>query len=312
MARRSIPAINESELETDQPVFSLRDWIKDHQIAIYFGAAILLIIAIFFGINAYQSANHPIAKFMSASSKNFNSSFSFDVEMTEKGNTMMHYKGTYAAEPSKQNLKVLYDADYGSYSYMGAVYSEGETRVNGSLYNSKWRLRDCTEKALNFFDFNTKYKAGKFDGASFLRFTSLTSRYSADELNEFMKLFKSRMNGDSDLATAKITSSGDTKTYVFDVDLQEFFDLVRDKGASVFVSSLDYDAFCSMYKLNESTVRQADCVFTYSINNAGWMTGMSLSLTVDGEEYAIKCTMDDFGKAEVNFPSTFMDELDTE
>ena len=86
MARKTIPAINESELETDQPVFSLRDWIKDHLIVIYFGAAILLIIAIFVGISAYQNANHPIAKFMSASSKNFNSSFRFDLELIENGN----------------------------------------------------------------------------------------------------------------------------------------------------------------------------------------------------------------------------------
>ncbi len=312
MARKSIPAINESELETDQPVFSLRDWIKDHLIVIYFGAAILLIIAIFVGISAYQNANHPIAKFMSASSKNFNSSFRFDLEMIENGNTQMRYKGTYSANPSKQNVKALYDADYGSYSYMGAVYSEGETRVNGNLYNGKWRLRDCTEKVLNFFDFNTKYKAGHFDGASFLRFTDLTSRYSADELNTFMKLIKSRMAGDSDLATAKITSSGDSKTYTFEINLREFFDLVRDKGASVFFSSLDYDAFCSMYKQNESTVRQADCIFTYTINNAGWMTEMSLSVTVGDEEYTVKCTMDDFGEAAVNFPSTFMDALEAE
>lgn len=312
MARKSIPAINESELETEKPISPRRQWIKEHMVVVYFGAAILLIIAVFFGIRAYLTSNHPIAKFMAASSKNFNSSFRFDVEAIENNNTVMHYQGTYTADPSKQNVKVLYDADYGSYSYMGAVYSEGETRVNGNLYNGKWRLRDCTEKVLNFFDFNTKYKAGHFDGASFLRFTGLTSSYSADELNTFMKLIKSRMDGDSDLATAKITSSGDSKTYTFDINLREFFDLVRDKGASVFFSSLDYDAFCSMYKQNESTVRQADCIFTYTINNAGWMTEMSLSVTVGDEEYAVRCTMDDFGETEVNLPSAFMEAIETE
>lgn len=312
MAKKSIPAINESELETEKPISPRRQWIKDHMVVIYFGAAILLIIAIFFGIRAYQNANHPIARFMAASAKNFNSSFSFDVEVTENGNTMMRYQGAYTADSSKQNVKAYYEADYGSYSYIGAVYAEGETRVSGNLYNGEWRLRDCSEKVLNFFDFNTDYKAGRFDGASFLRFTELTSRYSADELNDFMKLFKSRMSGDSELAKAEITSSGDSKNYTFDIDLQEFFDLVRDKGASIFFSAIDYDAFCSMYEMNEDTIRRADCTFSYTINNAGWLTGMRLSLTVNGEEYAVECTMDDFGKAEVNLPSAFMEAVEAE
>lgn len=312
MAKKTIPAINESELETEKPISPRRQWIKDHMVVIYFGAAILLIIAVFFGIRAYQNANHPIAKFMAASSKDFNSSFRFDVEAIENGNTVMHYQGAYVADPSKQNLKALYDADYGSYSYMGAVYSEGETRVSGNLYNGKWRVRDCSEKVLNFFDFNTDYRASHFDGASFLRFTGLTSRYSADELNSFMKLFKSRMNGKSELAEAEVASSSDSKVYTFDIDLQEFFDLVRDKGASIFFSAIDYDAFCSLYEMNEDAIRRADCTFSYSINNAGWITEMRLSLTVNGEEYAIKCTMDDFGETEVNLPSAFMEAIETE
>lgn len=312
MARKSIPAINESELETEKPISPRRQWIKDHMVVVYFGAAILLIIAVFFGIRAYLTSNHPIAKFMAASSKNFNSSFRFDVEAIENNNTVMHYQGTYTADPSKQNVKVLYDADYGSYSYMGAVYSEGETRVSGNLYNGKWRVRDCSEKVLNFFDFNTDYRAGRFDGASFLRFTGLTSSYSADELNNFMKLFKSRMNGDSELAKAEVTSSGDERVYTFDIDLQEFFDLVRDKGAPMFFSALDYDAFCLLYEKNEDTIRRADCTFSYTINNAGWMTAMSVSLTTGGEEYAVRCTMDDFGETEVNLPSAFMEAIETE
>lgn len=305
MAKKNIPAINESELDVEKPVSPVRLWIKDHMTAVYIGAAVLLIIAIFFGIRIYNNKNHPITKLMSASAKDFNSSFSFEVEAELNGKPMMKYTGAYEADPGKQNVKVLYEADYGDYQYTGVVYSEGETRLSGSLYDGKWRVRDCSEKVLNFFDFNTDYKAGSFDGASFLRFTGLTSRFSADELNSFMKLFKSRMDGKSELASLEIESDGSDRIYTYDISLSEFFDLVRDKGASMFFSAIDYDSFCALYEANENTVKASRCRFSYTINSGGWMSAMSLTWTVGGEEYSIHCTMDDFGTAKVEIPKEF-------
>ncbi len=310
MGKKTIPAINESELDFEKPVSPVKLWIKEHMAAVYIGAAILLIIAIFFGIRIYNNKNHPITKLMSASAKDFNSSFSFEVEADLNGKTMMKYTGTYEADAAKQNVKALYDADYGDYQYTGVVYSQGETRYSGSLYNGKWRVRDCSEKVLHFFDFNTDYKAGRFDAASFLRFTGLTSQYSADELNRFMKLFKSRMNGNSELADLSVTKEDDSRVYTYDISLSAFFELVRDKGASIFFSAIDYDAFCKLYEMNEQSVKSSECRFSYTINNGGWMSAAELTWTVDGDVYSIRSTMDDFGKVEVTIPDGFMDAVD--
>ena len=168
-------------------------------------------------------------------------------------------------------------------------------------------MRDCSEKVLNFFDFNTDYRAGRFDGASFLRFTELTSRYSSDELNSFMKTFKSRMDGNSSLAELKVITENGSKTYEFEIDVNQFFDLVRDKGASIFFSSIDYDTFCLLYEQNKKSVWRSKCHFSYTINKAGWLSAMTFSMTVDGDEYALRCTMDGFGETSVTIPEAFFD-----
>lgn len=312
MPKKTIPAINESELDYEKPVSPVKLWIKNHMLAVYIGAAVLLIVAIFFGIRIYNDKNHPVTKLMSASAKDFNSSFSFELEADLNGKPMMKYSGTYEADPAKQNVKALYDADYGDYQYTGAVYAQGETRCSGSLYNGKWRVRDCSEKVLNFFDFNTDYKAGRFDAASFLRFTGLTSQYSADELNRFMKLFKSRMNGSSELAELSVTAEDGSRVYTYDLSLSAFFELVRDKGASIFFSAIDYDAFCKLYEMNEASVKSSECRFSYTINSGGWMSAAALSWTVDGDEYSISCTMDDFGEAKVAIPDGFMEAVNAQ
>ena len=297
MAKKSIPAINESELDTEKPIPRHRVWIREHMFAVCIGAAILLIIAIFFGIRIYKNASHPLTKFMAASAKNFNSSFTFEAEAIQNGESVMKYTGAYEADASKQNVKAIYEADYGSYTYTGAVFAEGDTHVSGSCYDKKWHVHDCT---------------GRFDGASFLRFTDMTSSYSADELNSFMKVFKSRMDGGSPLAKVEVTTGNGYKTYQYDISLKEFFDLVREKGASIFFSAIDYDAFCALYAANEETVNKAECRFVFTIDSAGWLTDMQLSVKTGDEELAVKCQFSDFGSAEVEIPEAFFDAADAQ
>lgn len=300
-----VPEINEAAEE--KPISFRRMWIRDHKTAIYIVAGVLLIAAVFFGIRFYNNMAHPITRFMKASAKNFNSSFSFELEATKNGETMMRYSGEYAADASKQNLKASYSADYGDYTYSGVVFAEGGKGYSGSLYDGKWRARDCTDKVLNFFDFNTDYKKGSFDGASFLRFTGLTYNFSPKELGSFMKLFKSRMDGNSPLAKVEITSEDGDKTYTYHIDMGEFFDMVRDKGASVFYSSIEYDEFCALYELNKNTAGKSEAVFRFTVNSSGWLSDLYLSLNVGEEEYAVHCTMDDFGSADPEIPQEFFD-----
>jgi hypothetical protein len=307
-----IPAINESELEDIQLVSMRRLWLRDHRNHIIVAAAILLFIGLFFGIRAYNNAAHPLTKFMNASAKNFNSSFTFELEAVKDGKTYMSYSGAYKADPSKQELAITYDADYGDYTYVGSVSASDGTYINGSLYEARWRVHDCTEKVLNFFDFNTDYRAGSFDGASFLRFTGLTNSYSADELNRFMKLFKEHMNGNDPLGKVTVTSEGGSKTYVFDISLKEFFDLVRDKGASIFFSSIDYDAFCALYEKNEQNIRDAECTFGYTITDTGYLSELNASVVVGDEDFAVHCTMDGFGVTEPEIYEPFFNTVVTD
>ena len=307
MFRKRLPAIHGSELEYINPVSVRKMWAQKHRVGILIVLGVILLAAIFFGIRWYVNYSHPLTKFMNASAKDFNSSFRFDTVAQKNGETVMHFTGAYEADPSKQNLKAVYDADYGDYTYTGAVYAEDSTCVSGNYYEGKWRVRDCTEKVLNFFDFNTDYKKGRFDGASFLRFTDLTSSYSAGELERFMKLFKEQMGGNTDLAALEITSDDSGKTYTYTVSTAEFFDMVRDKGASIFFSSIEYDAFCHLYEHNESVVSDSDCTLSYTINSAGYMTALELSLTAGGEEFAVRTGMTDCGSTKVDVPLEFIE-----
>ena len=100
MAKKFIlPAIHESELDVEKRVPPLITWIKSHMLAVYVGIAAVLIVSLFFGIRFYRNATHPISKFMSASAKDFNSSFQFEAEATKNGETVMKYTGSYEAKP---------------------------------------------------------------------------------------------------------------------------------------------------------------------------------------------------------------------
>lgn len=307
MAKKTTPETNVPSERINTPRTFIKMWLKDHLYIFYIILGLLLICGIFFGVRYFKNASHPITRFMNASSKDFSSSFSFELEAQKNGETVMEYSGSYAADPSKQNLKAVYDADYGDYTFTGAVYSEGNTRINGNYYDGKWRVRDCSDKVINFFDFHTDYQKGQFDAASFLRFTELTFQFSPDELVKFMQLFKTRMDGNSPLAKLDITSEGSDKTYTFNIDMGEFFDMVRENGASVFYSVIEYDTFCALYEANEDIAGKADAVFRYTINGSGYLTDLYLSLEANGDEFSLHCTMDDFGSADPEIPQEFFE-----
>lgn len=307
MAQTPETTSKSTDLVEEKKISVQRQWIKDHMIVIYVAIALILFGIIFFGIRIYNNATHPVTRFMQASAKDFNSSFSFELEAQKNGKSVMAYKGSYQADPAAQNVKAVYEADYGSYTYTGAVYAEGETRINGNCYKGKWRTRDCSEKVLNFFDFNTDYKNGHFDAASFLRFTDLTSQYSPDELNSFMKLIKNRMSGNTSLAKITSESKDGAKTYTCDLDLNELFRMVRDEGASIFHSAIDYENFCAMYELNQQTVRQSECTLTFTVNGDGYMSEFRFELDAGDSDFAVFCKMADFGSAEVEIPDEFFE-----
>jgi len=282
-------------------------WIRDHMTAFIIFCSAIVIAGIFFGIRYYHNANHPLTKLMKASAKDFNTSFSFHIEARKNGEAIMIYDGVYKGEPSKQKVQAIYDADYGSYTYTGAVYAQGDTRIRGSLYDGKWRIRRCSSKIADFFDFCASARRGKFNSSAFLSFAELSADYSGEELDKFGKTFKQRMASGSELASLEITSDSGGKTYAYEIDLEEFFDLVREKGASVFYNVTDYNDFCDLYDLNEQNIGESGCTLRYTISKSGYLTDFYFAMTAGGDSYELICEMDDFGSAEVDIPDEFFD-----
>ena len=81
---------------------------------------------------------------------------------------------------------------------------------------------------------------------------------------------------------------------------------------SIFFSSIDYDAFCTLYEKNTASVKNSDCTFRFTVNSSGYLSELDFTLTVGEEEYAVHCTMDDFGEAEADIPKAFFEAENAE
>ena len=140
-----------------------RDWIKTHMIYLYAVIGVVIVGISFLFIQLYNGNTNPISRFISATSKNFGTSFRYDVTLSENGESVMHYDGTASIHRSQHSLEAVYDAEYTDYSYRAVVKADNSSSVKGVYYKNKWTAHDCTEKVLDFFDFDTDFRAGNFD-----------------------------------------------------------------------------------------------------------------------------------------------------
>ena len=298
----------ESELLAERKAMYRREWIRSHMTHIFVIIGILAVVLVFILIYVYNKDSSPVNRLMSSSSKDFSAPFDFSVEVTQDEKTVMSFKGSADINCNAHSAKVIYDADYNDYSYKAAVYADDNIAVNGFYYKDKWTVRDCSSRIGNFFDFAADFRAGKFDAGAFLRFTELTSEYSAYELNKFVPTVKDKLGADSALAVVTFEKDGDDTKYHYDINTEEAFKLIINSGASIFSSADSYNAFKERFELNEKTVSEADFDVYYTIDSQGFLTDFSLNISFPGHSYGLNCKMDNFYKAEANVPADFIEE----
>lgn len=283
-----------------------RDWIKTHLSYIYAVVGVIVVLVIALLIHMLFQSSNPMSRFTASLSKNFSSSFRFDVQLTEDDQSMMRYEGAVDVNHSKHTIRAVYDADYNRYQFSGAVYADKNIAKKGSYYQKKWLINDCLDNAQDFFDFDRDFRSGTFDAGAFLRFTGLTSDFSTRELNVFMNTLMKRLSTDSAIATVTTEKAGGESRYHYDISLSELFEMVKKDGASIFYRATDYDTFCSAYDLNKDIIASAKCTVDFTVNDAGNMTYLEAKIAADGTAYGLTCTMSDFGEAQVEVPQGFL------
>ena len=282
-----------------------RDWIRSNLSYIFAGIGIVVVVLIALLINMFFQNSNPMSRFTASLSKNFNSSFHFNIQITEDDEPMMSYDGAIDVSRSKHTAKAAYEADYNRYQFSGALYADKGTAKKGAYYQKKWLIKDCLDNAQDFFDFDRDFRSGGFDAGSFLRFTGLTSDFSTRELNAFVNTLMKRLSTDSAIATITSEKADGEDRFHYDISLQALFEMIQNDGASVFYRASDYDTFCREYKLNKDVIANAKCTVDYSVDGAGNMTSLDVKILAGGTAYGMTCRMSDFGNAEVELPQSF-------
>lgn len=282
-----------------------RSWLRDHMTLIYIAAGLLVAVLVFFGIKWYNDSNNPLTRFIGASAKDLSTSFTFHITAEKDGSPVMTYAGTARFNPSSQSLSVVYDADYVDYTYRSVLCTDGEDSYKGNFYQGQWTVSDCTDRVHEFFDFFTDYRSGSFDSGAFLRFTGLNRHLYADELKSFVGKLRSRLSGDSDIATITSAENDGTTVCTYNISFKELLEMIRTQGASIFYTSLSYDKFVERIDRSADRIEDVRCSFTYTINASGYLSAMELSLDTGSSRYAVAFSMTDFGNAEPVIPDGF-------
>lgn len=297
--------ISESEAFEEAQANYRREWFRAHRTVIFAGIGVVLVALIVFGIYLYFQSTNPMSRFNAALAKDFSSSFHYDIKVTEDDKPVMSYDGAISIDRGKHDITALYQADYNSYTYTGAVYAHGKDNVKGSYYNDKWAIRDCAEGVQNFFDFDKDFRAGKFNTGAFLRFTKLTSDYSTTELNKTINVLKQRLSTNSTIATINTQNVDGGKRYDYTINLYELFLKIKEDGAPVFYRATDYDSFAALFDANKSVLENAECTASFEIDSAGYLTNFNIAVKAEGRSYGLSCAMSDFSSAEVTIPESF-------
>ena len=299
--------LSESEEFEKEQASRRRDWFRTHRTIIFAGIGLVVVALIVFGMILYLQRTNPMSRFTASLAKDFSSSFRYDIKVTEDDKPVMSYDGTISVDRNKHDLSALYQADYNSYTYTGAVYAHEKDNVKGSYYNKKWAIRDCTESVKDFFDFDKDFRAGKFNTGAFLRFTKLTSDYTTEELNKTIGVLKQRLSTDSPIATITTQNVDGGKRYDYTINLYELFSKIKEEGAPIFFRATDYDEFATLFNANKSVLENAECNASFEIDSAGYMTSFDITVKAEGQTFGLSCTMSDFSSAEVDIPESFFE-----
>lgn len=296
----------ETEIIQEQITLERKAWITSYKKLIYGVIGIVLVALIALFIYFFYQGTNPMSRLVSSSAKNFGTSFEFAVQMSKNDDVVMRYDGSISVDRSKRSIEALYDAVYTDYSYKAAVYSDGTNAVRGSYLDGKWIIRDDSDKIRDFFDFDTDYRNGGFDSGALLRFTELTSDYSAEQLDELVKLLRDRLSTNSTLAVISSQNTEQGTQYEYIVDLSSVLKLIADEGAPLFYRSSDYDRFRERYLANIDNIGDAQMRIAFTTDAGGYLSYFGISLDTGTDEYSFICDMSSFSEAEVAVPDDFL------
>ena len=306
---RPVETRKESEILTELKTEYRRRWIREHLTLIFIAVALVIVGLVFLIIHLYNQDTNPINRLMSASAKDFEVPFDFEVALTEDDKPVMSYKGSVDSDSRNHKAEIVYEADYNEYTFKGAVYADPNLAVKGFYYDKKWTVRDCEERISNFFDFDGDLRRGEFDAGSLLRFTDLTSHYSSKELNKFFKEVKEKLASDSPVAKFTTEKNDDGTVYRYDVSPVEAFDMISTDGASLFYSADEYNWFREKLERNREVIEDAGCVITYTINKDGYLTNFDITVSYSGHSYGMVCDMSGFGNTKVELDPEFLEKV---
>ena len=120
-----------------------------------------------------------------------------------------------------------------------------------------------------------------------------------------MGTVKSRLSTDSAIAKITTTREDGNTTYHYDIDLKEFFNLIRSQGAPIFYTSPDYNRFIARLDANAEAIENAACTLEFTINSSGYLSVLNLSIDTGENVYTINAVMDQFGSASPEVPDDF-------
>jgi len=306
-AQRPLRPMTEEEYIREQIRLSRREWIARHRTVLYAAVGVVLALLIFLGIRAFNNNNNPVTWLIQACSKDFDTSFDFDVKFSEDGAPSMKYVGSVDFDRSARTIKAVYDADYGSYTFKGALNAERDRAVKGSLYKDKWLVQDCTDQVIDFFALDKSLNSGKLDAGALLRFLSLTSEFSSEEVERFSKQLSGLLSSNSTLSTVTASSEDGGTRYEFEIHTDELFRIIAEDGAPLFYHSSDYSAFKEHYELNKRDLEGKLFKMQYIINSQGYLTEFGIEIEADDVVYALDCEMSGFGEAKVELPAGFLE-----
>lgn len=299
----------ERDIIREERAMFRRMWIRDHLPHIFIAVGIILVLLVFLVVRNYQDFNNPISKLMGAAAKDFDSSFAFEMVVSEDGAPVMTYSGTADPDRSSQHISLLYQAKYTDYEFTAATLADEKRSVSGNMVDGKWRVKDCTSKVQDFFDFDTDFKKGKIDTGAFLRFADKTSDYSAGELSEFIEKMSKRIYSDKSLATVTTSKTDDGTVYKIELNAKNLLEMIVNDGASVFYRSSDYINFRSRFTANEQYLEGASCVIDFTVKD-GYLTEFNISASAEERVFSVGISFSDFGTATVEIPEDFIAEAD--
>ena len=278
--------------ETELPYIP---WIKRYPVVAIVIAAILILSLTIGGITYFYRKSNPVSRFVSALTKDIESSCAFDVTATYNDEQVMHYTGAVASDTRRQSLRIALDAEVTDYSYRNVVYTSGKTSYFGNYYNGQWTVSDCSPRVLDFYDFYADFRYNHFDAGAYLRFFDKTSEYNADELKKAVEKLLKQFASSNDLSNLTISNTEDGTVYTYTPDVYAMAKEIENRGGSVFFSADGYALYSKRVGLNEEALKDAQVRLSYTISSGGYLTDLEFSIESNGEKYELDCTMSDFG-----------------